>query len=85
MDKHSDNPASMYRDLHRVLAKAQDSHSLTVTLCFQILPAGTTLAVGMLFTLGAVVYAAFRAGSNTGLFRLDGSDAGDLPSEVSDT
>ncbi|MEW5314073.1 MAG: hypothetical protein WDW38_005597 [Sanguina aurantia] len=44
---------------------------------------GTTLAVGMLFTLGAVVYAAFRAGSNTGLFRLDGSDAGDLPSEQS--
>lgn len=43
---------------------------------------GTTLAVGMLFTLAAVVYAAFRAGSNTGLFRLDGSDAGDPSSEV---
>lgn len=39
----------------------------------------------MLFTLAAVVYAAFRAGSNTGLFRLDGSDAGDPSSEVRHT
>ncbi|GFR42829.1 hypothetical protein Agub_g3786 [Astrephomene gubernaculifera] len=36
---------------------------------------GGTLAVGMLFTLASVVYAAFRAGSNTALFTLEGSEA----------
>ena len=44
---------------------------------------GTTLAAGMLLTLVSVVYAAFRAGSNTRLFTLDGSlDAGDMAPEV---
>lgn len=37
---------------------------------------GSTLAVGMLVTLLSVVYAAFRAGSNTHLFTLEGSDDG---------
>ncbi len=41
--------------------------------------AGSTLALGMLVTLAAVVYAAFRAGSNTSLFTLDSSvDGGDM-------
>jgi hypothetical protein len=31
----------------------------------------------MLATLAAVVYAAFRAGSNTSLFMLDGSEDGE--------
>ncbi|KAJ9530777.1 hypothetical protein QJQ45_014934 [Haematococcus lacustris] len=40
---------------------------------------GSTLALGMLATLSSVVYAAFRAGSNTSLFTLEGSeDGGDL-------
>ncbi|KAG1672210.1 hypothetical protein FOA52_002911 [Chlamydomonas sp. UWO 241] len=34
---------------------------------------GTTLALGMVATLASVVYAAFRAGSNTHLFTLEGS------------
>jgi hypothetical protein len=34
---------------------------------------GSTLAIGMLATLASVVYAAFRAGSNTHLFSLEGS------------
>jgi len=38
---------------------------------------GSTLAAGMLFTLAAVVYAAFRAGSNTSLFTLEGSEDGE--------
>jgi hypothetical protein len=42
---------------------------------------GGMLALGMLVTLAAVVYAAFRAGSNSSLFSLEaseeGSDAGD--------
>jgi hypothetical protein len=39
---------------------------------------GTTLALGMVATLASVVYAAFRAGSNTHLFTLEGSlDGGD--------
>lgn len=37
------------------------------------LASGTTLAIGMLVTLLSVVYAAFRAGSNTHLFTLEGS------------
>jgi len=43
---------------------------------------GATLAVGMVATLAAVVYAAFRAGSNTHLFMLDGSlDGGEAAPE----
>lgn len=43
---------------------------------------GGMLAVGMLVTLLSVVYAAFRAGSNSHLFTLDGSlDAGDSEPE----
>ena len=38
---------------------------------------GGTLALGMLVTLASVVYAAFRAGSNTALFTLDGSEDGE--------
>ncbi len=43
---------------------------------------GTTLATGMVLTLLSVVYAAFRAGSNTRLFTMDGSlDGGDSAPE----
>eukprot|EP00200_Dunaliella_tertiolecta_P011069 CAMPEP_0202381332 /NCGR_PEP_ID=MMETSP1127-20130417/34960_1 /ASSEMBLY_ACC=CAM_ASM_000462 /TAXON_ID=3047 /ORGANISM="Dunaliella tertiolecta, Strain CCMP1320" /LENGTH=438 /DNA_ID=CAMNT_0048980259 /DNA_START=170 /DNA_END=1486 /DNA_ORIENTATION=+ len=35
---------------------------------------GGTLALGMLVTLASVVYAAFRAGSNSSLFTLEGSE-----------
>ncbi|GAX77158.1 hypothetical protein CEUSTIGMA_g4603.t1 [Chlamydomonas eustigma] len=43
---------------------------------------GTTLASGMIITLISVIYAAFRAGSNTRLFTLDGSlDGGDSAPE----
>lgn len=38
---------------------------------------GSTLALGMVVTLASVVYAAFRAGSNTSLFMLDGSEDGE--------
>ncbi|KAG2425224.1 hypothetical protein HYH02_015051 [Chlamydomonas schloesseri] len=38
---------------------------------------GGTLALGMVVTLASVVYAAFRAGSNTSLFTLDGSEDGE--------
>ncbi|KAG2493562.1 hypothetical protein HYH03_008376 [Edaphochlamys debaryana] len=46
------------------------AHRLTAT-------SGSTLALGMLVTLLSVVYAAFRAGSNTALFTLEGSEDGD--------
>ncbi len=36
----------------------------------------------MIVTLASVVYAAFRAGSNTNLFLLDGSDDGEPLSQV---
>ncbi|KXZ45723.1 hypothetical protein GPECTOR_51g709 [Gonium pectorale] len=42
---------------------------------------GGTLALGMLVTLASVVYAAFRAGSNTSLFTLDGSEEGEPVAE----
>ncbi|GIL51871.1 hypothetical protein Vafri_7783 [Volvox africanus] len=38
---------------------------------------GGTLALGMVVTLASVVYAAFRAGSNTALFTLEGSEEGE--------
>ncbi|GLC42848.1 hypothetical protein PLESTB_001430300 [Pleodorina starrii] len=38
---------------------------------------GSTLALGMVVTLASVVYAAFRAGSNTALFTLEGSEEGE--------
>ncbi len=44
--------------------------------------AGGTLALGMVVTLASVVYAAFRAGSNTALFTLDASEDGDGPGQV---
>lgn len=55
---------------------------LLTTHCFHCPPslictAGGTLAAGMLLTLAAVVYAAVRAGSNTRLFTLEGSEDGE--------
>lgn len=35
---------------------------------------GSTMALGMVATIAAVVYSAFRAGSNTHIFSLEGSD-----------
>ncbi|EFJ42217.1 hypothetical protein VOLCADRAFT_83749 [Volvox carteri f. nagariensis] len=47
---------------------------------------GGTLALGMVVTLASVVYAAFRAGSNTALFTLEGSEEGEpLPSTAAAT
>ncbi len=43
-------------------------------LSWRMLRAGGTLALGMLVTLASVVYAAFRAGSNSSLFTLEGSE-----------
>jgi len=42
---------------------------------------GSALVMGMLTTLVSVVYAAFRAGSNTSLFTLEGSEEGDFGGE----
>lgn len=43
---------------------------------------GSTLALGMVVTLASVVYAAFRAGSNTALFTLEGSEEGEPLGQV---
>eukprot|EP00967_Tisochrysis_lutea_P046388 scaffold56373_cov21-Tisochrysis_lutea.AAC.1 len=42
--------------------------------CLSVCRVGGTLALGMLVTLASVVYAAFRAGSNSSLFTLEGSE-----------
>lgn len=57
------------------LAPIADPSSQTGVLL--ALPAGGTLALGMVVTLASVVYAAFRAGSNTALFMLEGSEEGE--------
>ena len=40
------------------------------------------MALGMVATLAAVVYAAFRAGSNSSLFTLDASEEGESDDQV---